>query len=109
MHNIDRTLLHSNIDFRYEPIFFSKLALVRLLDRMIKLCFPNPDHSSYYLEATEYNNLRSWRMLDCVASIIVSSSQDMFSIHFHVLFFHHRAKIWVGCVLFYTHVPKFNY
>ena len=46
-----RTLLHSNIYLWSEPILFSELILLGLMDFMIHLCFPNLDHGSYYLGA----------------------------------------------------------
>ena len=50
-------MLHSNIDLRSEPIFFSQLDLVGLSDCMINLCFPNLDNDSSDLEAPACTDL----------------------------------------------------
>ena len=57
MHTLDCKMLHSNIDLRSEPIFFSQLDLVGLSDCMINLCFPNLDNDSSDLEALACTDL----------------------------------------------------
>ena len=66
MHTLDRTLLHSNIDLWYEEIFFSQLILVRFVDLIIRLCFPNMDHDSSYLVAIDLGLFQETKCTDGV-------------------------------------------
>ena len=50
MYTIDCALLHRNVDLWYEPILFSQLILVGLVDCMIHLCCVNLYHASSDIE-----------------------------------------------------------
>ena len=89
MHTLNSTLLHINIDLRYEPILFPQLILVGLVDLIIHLCCPNMYHASSYIGELAFTDLGLYRMLVCVASIIVISSHDMSAICFYDLLWYH--------------------
>ena len=105
MHTLDRTLLHINIDLWSEPILFSQLILVGLLDCMIHLCCTNLDHDSSYLEALACIDTKSYQMLARVASKTVSSSHYMSSIHFHDILWYQPPELQERCVDF---IPGFH-
>ena len=48
-------------------------------------------------------------MIVRVASLIVSSSHDIYAIHCHALLWNHPIYLWVGCIEFYTWIPLFHY
>ena len=88
---------------------FSELSLVGLVYRMINFCCTNLDHTLSYLESLAFTDLWAWIIIVRVESLIVSSSQNMFAIHFYALLWHHPTELWVVCNDFYTQLPLFNY
>ena len=78
-------LLHRNIYLQSEPIIFSQLVLVGLVDYIIHLCCTSMYHASYYLKELAFTDLGSWKMIVRVDSLIMTYSHDMPAIHSRAL------------------------